>query len=322
MTATGFKDLSECCKVSHDKQLKFYVKNGKYHLAGLNHCHKPCCPNCLPVLLLRQQKLINQAIEYAKNNDLKVSMWTINLPKSNTSLMFMRSKLHFVISDFLRVSSRNSKIKPINKEMKEINIATGSIGYIYRNEIATNELRFNPHVQLLDFRKQFLTSEQEDQLTESLVEICKRNSVFVSKKQSFKVHDVIIDYKPLSFSKDQNSYNYLTKIDSNDAIKLSETNSKMYEELCKSQILLNRKGNKEKIKIPLIYWKPGLKKLMRIKEEKFSVTDEDLFAIPEVITNFMKFNKIEPKKLIEIVNTTESLEILQNENIFEMLSAS
>ena len=146
--------------------------------------------------------------------------------------------------------------------------------------------------------------------------------MFVSKKQSFKIHDVIIDFKHLAFDENQNSYNYLTKIDDNDAIRLSETNQKMYEELCKSQILLNSKGTKEKISIPLVYWKPGLKKLMGITEEKFNITDEDLITVPEIIANYLKFNKIEPNKLINIINTTGNTEILSNPNIFEMLSAS
>ena len=94
----------------------------------------------------------------------------------------------------------------------------------------------------------------------------------------------------------------------------------MYQELCKSQILLNSKGTKEKLKIPLIYWKPGLKKKMSIVEEKFSVTDEDLISIPEVITNYLKFNKIDPNKLINIINTTGNTEILSNPNIFDLLS--
>ena len=272
---TGFKDLSECGRVSHSN-LKIYQHNGKYKLSGLNTCKKPCCPNCLPKLLLKQKKLIDQAISYARVNNLATSMWTINLPKSsNTSLMFMRSKLHSVISDFLRVSTRNSKDKPINKVLKKINLQTQSVGYVYRNEISTDNKKFNPHVQLLDFRKNFLTSEQEESLAESLIEICVRNKIFISKKQSFKVHDVIIDFKHLTFDENQNSYNYLTKIDDNDAIRLSETNREMYEELCKSQILLNRKSNEKVIKIPLIYWQPKLKKKMGITEEKFSVTDED-----------------------------------------------
>ena len=325
----GFKDLNECGKVSHDKQLKLYCYNGKYKLSGLNSCKKPCCPRCLPKLLIKQKKLIDQAIEYAKANHLSVSMWTINLPKSNTSLMFMRSKLHYVISDFLRVSTRNSKIKPINKILKKINLQTQSVGYIYRNEISTDNKKFNPHIQLLDFRKKFLSEEQEEQLTESLIDICERNKVFVSKKQSFKIRDVLIDFKPLSFSEHQNSYSYLTKIGANDAIHLVDTDADMYQELCKSQILLNSKGTtdiqtfcKEKISIPLIYWKPGLKKMMGVSEEKFSVADEDLISIPEIVTNYLKFNKIEPNKLIEVINTTGNTEILSNPNIFEMLSAS
>ena len=193
----GFKDLNECGKVSHSN-LKIYTKNGKYKLSGLNTCKKPCCPNCLPKLLLKQKKLIDQAIRYARDHNIKVSMWTINLPKNSEtqSLMFMRSKLHSVISDFLRVSTRNSKDKPINKVLKKINLQTESVGYVYRNEISTDNKKFNPHVQLLDFRKNFLTSEQEESLTESLIEICVRNNIFISKKQSFKIRDVIIDFKP------------------------------------------------------------------------------------------------------------------------------
>ena len=105
-------------------------------------------------MLLKQKKLINQAIQYAKNHDLKVSMWTINLPKqTRQSLMFMRSHLHTVISDFLRISTRNSKTKPVNKILKKINQNTGAIGYIYRNEISTSELKFNPHIQLFFYQK-------------------------------------------------------------------------------------------------------------------------------------------------------------------------
>lgn len=62
---TGWKDLNECCRVSHSKenQLKIYWHNGKFKMTGLNHCHKPICPNCLPILLYRQQLMINQAIQ-------------------------------------------------------------------------------------------------------------------------------------------------------------------------------------------------------------------------------------------------------------------
>ena len=195
---TGFKDLSECGKVSHSN-LKLYQINGKYKLSGLNTCKKPCCPNCLPKLLLKQKKMISQAIQYAKANNLVTSMWTINLPKNSEtqSLMFMRSHLHAVISDFLRVSTRNSKTKPVNKILKKINQNTGAIGYIYRNEISTSELKFNPHIQLLDFRKNFLSEEQEELLIETLIEICVRNNIFISTKQNYKVRDVIIDFKNL-----------------------------------------------------------------------------------------------------------------------------
>lgn len=315
----GFKDLNECGKVGHQK-LQLYQKNGKYGLIGLNTCKKPCCPRCLPKLLYKQQNLINQAISYAKKHNLKVSMWTINLPKNSVtqSLMFMRSKLNQVITDFLRVTTRSSKVHPINKTLKHINQVTGSVGYIYRNEISVRDNKFNPHIQLLDFRNQILTEEQKHQLTESLIQICERNQLFISKRQSFKVHEVILDFKTLTFSKDQNSYSYLTKIDNNDAIKLAESDEEKYQELCKSQILLNSKANHGSA-IPLIYWKPKLKKLMGIVESKFQI--EDAISIPENIINFAKFHNIKPTKIVQIVNSVGDIHILQNPLIFDLLES-
>ena len=317
-TAKGFKDLSECCKVSHDK-LKLYQHNGRYKMAGLNHCHKPICPNCLPILLFRQQSMINQAIEYCKEHDLKVSLWTLNLPRQNQSLLFTRKKLHYVTTDFLRLTTRNSKERPINKVLKKINIATGSIGYVYRNEVSvTDTKKFNPQVHLLDIRKNSLTSEQMQMLKASLIEICKLNKVYFSKKQESKLNEVILDFKVLNFKEEQNSYNYLTKIADNDAVRLANTeNQEMYQEFCTSQIILNSKDSADKLKIPLIYWQPGLKRKLGIKEKKFQI--EESIEVPDVIVNFVKFNHIKPKKIIEIVNTVGDAEILNNENIFSLL---
>ena len=50
-------------------------------------------------------------------------MWTINLPKHDTSLMFMRSKLHFVVSDFF--DSAHFLRRADNAEMQIFPIATG-----------------------------------------------------------------------------------------------------------------------------------------------------------------------------------------------------
>ena len=316
-TAKGFKDLSECCKVGHDK-LKLYQHNGKYKMTGLNHCHKPCCVHCLPILLYRQQMLINQAVEYCKDHDLKVSLWTLNLPRQNQSLLFTRKKLHYVTTDFLRLTTRNSKERPINKVLKKINQITGSVGYIYRNEVSTTvESKFNPQMHLLDIRKNSLTSEQMQMLKASLIEICKKNKVYFSKKQESKLDEVILDFKVLNFKEEQNSYNYLTKIADNDAIQLANSNEELYKEYCTSQIILNSKENSENLKIPLIYWQPGLKRKLGIKEKKFQI--EESIEVPDVIVNFVKFNHIKPKKIIEIVNTVGDAEILNNENIFSLL---
>lgn len=316
---TGWKDLNECCRVGHDKnnQLKIYQKNGKFKMTGLNHCHKPCCPNCLPILLYKQQLLINQAIQYCKEHDLKVSLWTLNLPRQNQSLLLLRKKLHYVTTDFLRTSTR-SKEKPINKILKKINQDTNSVGYIYRNEISTTiESKFNPQVHLLDIRENFLNTEQQQELKQSLFDACTKNKIYFSKRQESKLNEVMLDFRELNFREEQNSYNYLTKISDTDAIKLKETDSEMYKEFCSSQILLNRKDNSEKLKIPLIYWQKGLKGKLGIKEKKFQI--EESITVPDTIVNFVKYNHIEPKKIIEVVNTVGSVDILQNPEIFNLL---
>ena len=312
---TGWKDLSECGKTRHGETLKLKpTKNGRYSLIGINTCKKPICPNCLPRLLKKQEKFILQAVKYAKANDLKMTLWTINLPKNqNQSLMFQRIKLHEVISDFLRTSTRNAKLQPANKVLKKINQLTNNVGYIYRNEVNFTD-NFNAHLHLADFRKQALTESQQDALKESLIEICKRNGVFISAKQNYSVRDVILNFK------DDFNVGYLTKIDDHDAVKLKETNPTKYQEYCNSQILLNRKSNSKVLKIPLIYWKIGFKKLIEIRETKVDESDDDNFiSVPKIITDFMTYNKIKPNKLIDIINYT-SIEILQNPNIFNLLS--
>ena len=309
---TGFKDLQECGKVRHGETLKLSHKNGKFYLVGLNSCKKPCCQNCLPKLLKKQEQAIFKAMQYAEENNLCVTMWTINLPKSDTSLMFQRIKLHEVISDFLRTSTRDNKLKPLNKVLKEINKNTCAVGYIYRNETNYTD-KFNAHVHLADFRKQALTESQQDALKESLIEICKRNGVFISAKQNYSVRDVILNFK------DDFNVGYLTKISDDDAVKLKETNPQKYQDYCSSQILLNRKSNTKVIKIPLIYWKKGFKKLVGIRETKVDESDDNFISVPKIITDFMTYNKIKPSKLIDIINYA-SIEILQNENIFNLLT--
>ena len=310
---TGWKDLQECGKVRHGETLKLSHKNGKFYLVGLNSCKKPCCQNCLPKLLKKQEKAIFQAVEYAEEHNLKMTLWTINLPKNqNQSIMFQRIKLHNVISDFLRTSTRDNKLKPLNKVLKEINKMTDAIGYVYRNEVNFND-NFNAHVHIADFRKIPLTEVQKEKLKSSLISICERNGVFISAKQSYSAKDVMLNFK------DDFNVGYLTKIDDHDAVKLKETNPTKYQEYCNSQILLNRKSNSKVIKIPLIYWKKGLKKLIGIRETKAEHGDDNFISVPKIITDFMTFNKIKPSKLIEVINYT-SIEILQNENIFNLLS--
>lgn len=309
---TGWKDLSECDKTRHGETLKLKPKkNGGYSLIGINTCKKPCCPNCLKILLRKQEKSIQKAIQYARENNLQVTLWTFNLPKNNQNLMFQRIKLHNVISDFLRTSTRNSKEKPINKVLKEINKVSGSVGYIYRNE--TNFIKnFNPHIHLADFREKSLTEVQQNELKESLLKICERNGVFISKKQSYSVKDIILNFR------ENFNVGYLTKISDNDAVKLKEVNPTKYQEYCESQILLNRKSNERVLKIPLIYWKKGFKKLVGVKENKTDGRDDDFISIPKLVTDFMIYHKIEPSKLLKIIDST-GIEILQNENIFELL---
>ena len=309
----GWKDLQECGKVRHGETLKLKPKkNGRFSLVGLNSCKKPCCPNCLPNLLRKQEKSIQKAIQYAKENNLQVTLWTINLPKSeNQSLMFQRIKLHQVISDFLRTSTRNSKEKPINKTLKEINENTGAVGYIYRNEVNYNN-SFNTHLHLADFRKKSLTEVQRENLKDSLLEVCQRNKVYISTKQSHSVKDVILNFK------NDFSIGYLTKISDTDVVKLKETDFTKYQEYCNSQILLNSKSNEKVIKIPLIYWKIGFKKLVGIRETKADEQD-NFISIPKIVTDFMTFNKIKPAKLLDLINSI-GIEILQNENIFNLLT--
>ena len=199
--------------------------------------------------------------------------------------MFQRSKLHQVVSDFLRVSTRDSKTKPINKILKEINKVSGSVGYIYRNE--TNFIKnFNSHIHLADFREKSLTEVQKEELKNSLIEICKRNGVFISKKQSYSVRDVILNFR------DNFNVGYLTKIDDHDAVKLKEMNPTKYQEYCESQIFLNSKSNERVLKIPLIYWKKGFKKLVGVKETKADERDDDFISIPKLVTDFMIYHKI------------------------------
>lgn len=230
----------------------------------------------------------------------------------------MRKKLHIVTTDFLRLTTRDSKTRPINKVLKQINQVTNSVGYIYRNEISTTiESKFNSQVHLLDIREKPLTSEQQQMLKESLIEICTKNKIYFSKRQEFKLNEVILDFKEIHFKEEQNSYSYLTKIADNDAIKLKETDLEMYKEFCSSQILLNRKNGSEKLKIPLIYWQKGLKNKLHIKEKKFQI--EESITVPDTIVNFVKYNHIEPKKIIEVVNTVGSVDILQNPEIFNLL---
>lgn len=310
---TGWKDLQECGKTRHGETLKLKQrKNGRYSLVGINTCKKPICPNCLKILLKKQEKSIFQAMQYAKENNLCVTMWTINLPKNqNQSLMFQRIKLHQVISDFLRTSTRNAKLQPANKVLKEINKNTCAVGYVYRNETNFNE-RFNPHIHLADFRKQALTTEQQDALKESLIEICKRNGVFISIRQSYSAKDVMLNFK------ENFNVGYLTKIDDHDAVKLADIDKEKYKEYCESQIYLNSQNNSKIVKIPLIYWKPRFKKLVGIREETKDDTEQDYISIPTVITDYMSFNKIKPKKLLHLIDSV-GIEILQNENIFNLL---
>ena len=312
---TGWKDLSECGKTRHGETLKLKpTKNGRYSLIGINTCKKPCCPNCLKILLKKQEKSIFQAMRYAKEHNLQMTLWTVNLPKSDKqSLMFQRIKLHEVISDFLRTSTRDTKTKPANKVLKEINKMTDAIGYVYRNEVTCNNERFNPHLHLIDFRKQALTTEQQEELKESLLQICDRHKVFISKKQSYSAKDVMLNFK------ENFNVSYLIKIDDHDAVKLAVTDKEKYQEYCESQIYLNSQSNSKIVKIPLIYWKVGFKKLVGIRETKDDDSDDNFISVPKIITDFMTFNKIKPSKLIDIINYT-SVEILQNENIFELLT--
>jgi len=310
---TGWKDLSECGKTRHGEQLRLKpTKNGRYSLIGINTCKKPICPNCLPRLLKKQEQAIFKAVEYAKANDLKMTLWTINLPKSDTSLMFQRIKLHNVISDFLRTSTRDSKTKPVNKILREIN-KNSAVGYIYRNEINFND-NFNAHVHLADFRKQALTESQQDALKESLIEICKRNGVFISIRQSYSVKDVVLNFK------ENFNISYLTKISDCDAVKLKEVNPPKYQEYCESQIYLNNQNNSKIVKIPLIYWKVGFKKLVGNREEIKDDTEQDYISIPTVITDYMSFHKIEPKRLLHLIDSV-GIEILENPNIFSLLQS-
>ena len=310
---TGFKDLQECGRVRHGEILQLKQRrNGKYSLIGINTCKKPICPNCLKILLKKQEKSIFQAMQYAQENNLCVTMWTINLPKNqNQSLMLQRIKLHEVISDFLRTSTRDSKTKPVNKILREIN-KNSAVGYIYRNEVNFTD-NFNAHVHLADFRKIPLTEVQKEELKSSLISICERNGVFISKKQSYSVKNVMLNFR------DDFNVGYLTKISDDDAVKLKETNPQKYQDYCSSQILLNRKSNTKIIKIPLIYWKKGFKKLVGVHETKADGSDDNFISVPKVVTDFMTYNKIKPSKLIDIINYT-SVEILQNENIFELLT--
>ena len=312
---TGWKDLSECGKTRHGETLKLKpTKNGKYSLVGINTCKKPCCPNCLKILLKKQEKSIFQAMQYAQENNLCVSMWTVNLPKSDKqSLMLQRIKLHQVISDFLRTSTRNAKLQPSNKVLKQINKISGSIGYIYRNEVTCNNERFNPHLHLIDFRKQALTTEQQDALKESLLQICDRHKIFISKKQSYFVKDVILNFR------DDFNPSYITKISDDDAVKLADTDKEKYNEYCESQIFLNSQSNSKIMKIPLVYWKPRFKKLVGIKEIKTDKQDDNFISIPTVITDYMSFHKIEPKRLLHLIDSV-GINILQTENIFQLLS--
>ena len=311
---TGFKDLQECGRVRHGEILQLKQRrNGKYSLIGINTCKKPICPNCLKILLKKQEKSIFQAMQYAQENNLCVTMWTINLPKNqNQSLMLQRIKLHEVISDFLRTSTRDSKTKPVNKILREIN-KNSAVGYIYRNEVSYCE-RFNPHIHLADFRKISLTEVQKDALKESLIEICKRNGVFISVKQSYSVRDVILNFK------DDFNIGYLTKISDCDAVKLKETNSEKYQEYCESQIFLNSQSNSKIVKIPLVYWKVGFKKLVGIREEIKDDTEQNYISIPTVIADYMSFHKIEPKKLLHLIDSV-GIEILEKPNIFGLLQS-
>ena len=313
MTTTGWKDLNECGKTRHGETLKLKpTKNGRYSLIGVNTCKKPVCPNCLKILLKKQEKSIFQAMQYAEENNLCVSLWTINLPKQEgQSLMFQRIKLHNVVSDFLRTSTRNSELQPANKVLKKINQLTNNVGYVYRNEVSYTK-NFNPHLHLIDFREVPLNEEQQEELKESLLQICDRHKVFISKKQSYSVKDVMLNFR------DDFNPSYITKISDDDAVKLAVTDKARYQEYCESQIYLNSQSNSKIVKIPLIFWKPRFKKLVGIKEIKTDKQDDNFILIPTVITDYMSFHKIEPKRLLHLIDSV-GIEILQNENIFNLL---